>query len=222
MHGNLHLSQNITAVQAIVNKTTSGNVYWITIAGTNVNYTGTTNVSTGWVYGRFAIHQFLITIRLRSSMVGRESGQWYWNSLATSPFLLGPDWGLHQKSQGSQTYRMVCGKILALLSNLRVNNVAGSNIVIENTFLEANTAPGHGFPFNTDGFDLAGTNITITDFVIQNGDDAVTVENGASNIFVSNGLIGGPGCHGTSIGSLGQAQAVFNTVKNGKADTDLS
>ena len=51
MYGNLHLSQNITSIQQIVNKTSSGNVYWITIQGSNVTYLGTTNVSTGWVYG---------------------------------------------------------------------------------------------------------------------------------------------------------------------------
>ena len=52
MHGNLHLPQNITAVQEIVNASSSGNVYWITIHGDNVNFTGTRNVSTGWVYGK--------------------------------------------------------------------------------------------------------------------------------------------------------------------------
>ena len=93
-------------------------------------------------------------------------------------------------------------------------NLHGSDLVVENTFIEANTPPGHGFPFNTDGFDVAASNVLLQDFVIQNGDDAVTIENGAENVTVRNGLIGGPGCHGTSIGSLGSAQAVFNTVKN--------
>ena len=101
-------------------------------------------------------------------------------------------------------------------ADARVNNLYGSNIFVQNTFIEANTMPGHGFPFNTDGFDVAGTNVTIDDFVIQNGDDAVTIENGASNVMVSNGMIGGPGCHGTSIGSLGEAPGVFNTVSNGE------
>lgn len=60
MHGNLHLSQNITAIQKIVNASTNGNVYWINVAGTNVNYTGTTNVSTGWVYGGFPLSRFCL------------------------------------------------------------------------------------------------------------------------------------------------------------------
>jgi len=37
-----------------------------------------------------------------------------------------------------------------------------------------------------------------------NGDNAFTVENGDENVKVKNALISGPGCHGTSVGSLGR------------------
>jgi hypothetical protein len=49
---------------------------------------------------------------------------------------------------------------------------------------------------------------------IVNGDDAVTVENGANNVTVRNILMAGPGSHGMSVGSLGQNQAVYNKVNN--------
>jgi hypothetical protein len=47
-----------------------------------------------------------------------------------------------------------------------------------------------------------------------NGDDAFTVNNGATNVTVRNAMIGGPGTHGCSVGSLGQDQTIFYTVSN--------
>lgn len=93
-------------------------------------------------------------------------------------------------------------------------NLYGNDLTVENSFIDASTTLDGSFPFNTDGFDIQAKNVLLTDFVIFNGDDAVTIENGGENVTVTNGLIGGPGCHGTSIGSLGQAQGVYNTVRN--------
>lgn len=58
------------------------------------------------------------------------------------------------------------------------------------------------------------TNTLIEDAVILNGDDAITVENGANNVTIRNILMGGPGSHGMSVGSLGQNQATYNKVNN--------
>lgn len=38
------------------------------------------------------------------------------------------------------------------------------------------------FPFNTDGFNLSGQNITVDGYWGENGDDCVSVVNGARNI----------------------------------------
>jgi hypothetical protein len=53
-----------------------------------------------------------------------------------------------------------------------------------------------------------GTESCFTDkylaLLLVNGDDAFACFTGAENVVVKNALISGPGCHGTSIGSLGQ------------------
>lgn len=45
----------------------------------------------------------------------------------------------------------------------------GNNITVSNARIEA-TSNG-GFPFNTDGFGVTGSNIIIQDSIINNGDD---------------------------------------------------
>lgn len=46
IEGNLHLPQNITYIQEIVKKTSG---VWLTVQGTDVHITGTTNNASGWV-----------------------------------------------------------------------------------------------------------------------------------------------------------------------------
>ncbi|KAJ2913857.1 hypothetical protein MD484_g6570, partial [Candolleomyces efflorescens] len=74
------------------------------------------------------------------------------------------------------------------------------------------------FPFNTDGFSAGGTNLLFENNHIQNGDDCLTVGNGAKNIIFRNTRC--EGGHGLSIGSLGKngqvadVQNIFITWKN--------
>ncbi|KAG8874663.1 hypothetical protein FRB97_005743 [Tulasnella sp. 331] len=182
--GNLHLPQNITQVQLLVNTTATT---WITVMGTEVSWTGTTNVSNGWIY---------------------SYGQQWWDAnpangtgIVSRPHLL--------------QFNVSTGTITNFKSSKPIGwNVAilGNNIHVTNSFIEATTTGG--FPFNTDGFDIAATNVLIEDSVILNGDDAFAVTSGSENVTISRALIGGPGCHGTSIGSLGQNQGLFATVSN--------
>jgi hypothetical protein len=58
----------------------------------------------------------------------------------------------------------------------------------------------------------SATNVLIDGFTIFNGDDAVAIQAGAKNVTVRNGMASGPGCHGMSIGSLGQNQGLFASV----------
>ena len=54
MNGNLHLLQNITTSQAVVNQfnalTSSASLSCFSLAGPQTDYTGTDNVSNGWIY----------------------------------------------------------------------------------------------------------------------------------------------------------------------------
>ncbi|KAJ6157760.1 exopolygalacturonase C [Penicillium chermesinum] len=54
MNGNIHLPQNITAVQEIVNGSSgalySNGKYWFSLVGSNIDYIGSSNVKHGWVY----------------------------------------------------------------------------------------------------------------------------------------------------------------------------
>ena len=90
--------------------------------------------------------------------------------------------------------------------------IIGSNISISDTVIDAYSVTG-SFPFNTDGFDISATDVTITNSIIYNGDDAIAVGTGSHNILFQHGTIGYQ-THGMSIGSLGQNQAQFANVSN--------
>ena len=68
-------------------------------------------------------------------------------------------------------------------------------------------------PFKTDGFDVTGTNIAITDSVIFNGDDAIAVQSGSHNEPFQYGTIGYQ-THGMSIGSLAKGQGAYVNVSD--------
>jgi polygalacturonase len=71
---------------------------------------------------------------------------------------------------------------------------------------------------NTDGIHVSAcTNTTIQNCNIATGDDCISIVSGSHNIEVEN-VYCGPGCHGISIGSLGENGATANVsqvqVKN--------
>jgi len=86
-------------------------------------------------------------------------------------------------------------------------SLEGTNVKVSNTRIEAGSDT-EAFPFNTDGFDVSGTNVYIEDTHIVNGDDCITIENGATNVHVKNSYC--EGGHGLSIGSLGKNGQVAN------------
>ncbi|KAK5257270.1 hypothetical protein LTR40_009677 [Exophiala xenobiotica] len=94
--------------------------------------------------------------------------------------------------------------------------VSGKNITISDTVVDA-VSSTQAFPFNTDGFDVGGSDIRILNSVIFNGDDAIAVQAGAHDVLFQGGTIGYQS-HGMSIGSLGQNQAKFANVTNIKFD----
>ncbi|KAE9615973.1 putative polygalacturonase [Lupinus albus] len=65
---------------------------------------------------------------------------------------------------------------------------------------------------NTDGIDIGASNhIVIRNCIIATGDDCISMDNGTSNIIITN-ITCGPG-HGISVGSLGK-NGEYATVKN--------
>ncbi|KAJ3512545.1 hypothetical protein NMY22_g15304 [Coprinellus aureogranulatus] len=87
-------------------------------------------------------------------------------------------------------------------------STSGSNNVhaYNNRIFALSDDPDKAFPFNTDGFSAGGTNLLFENNHIQNGDDCLTVGNGAKNIIFRNSYC--EGGHGLSIGSLGKGGQV--------------
>lgn len=191
MFGNLHLPQNITYIQTLFNSTTyatgSSNLYWFALAGPGIKYIGTPNITTGWIY---------------------SYGQAWWDAN------LYPGTGLagrpHLISFNTSNGRMQHFKSRKPIAwNVQLT---GSHIEVSDTIIDAYSTTG-SFPFNTDGFDVTGTDISITNSVIYNGDDAIAVQSGSHNVIFQGGTIGYQS-HGMSIGSLGQNQGSFANVSN--------
>ncbi|KAF8918384.1 pectin lyase fold/virulence factor [Mucidula mucida] len=194
LEGNLNLPNNITAVQIAINETKNQpSTYatpWFYFSGSDVQLIGSDEND----WGKF--HGF---------------GQQWWD---IGNRTLRPQLGTFNVTNG-------------LLRGLKVIkpiawgwNLPGQNIRVENHFVDAQ--PNNGtrdntvsFPFNTDGMDfmfsfginVSGHNITIDGYYGHNGDDCVSVINGARNVLAQNGFCGFSS-HGLSIGSLGRNGAV--------------
>jgi hypothetical protein len=191
MLGTLHLPTNITAVQALVNKTTAATnasaLYWFTFSGPSIHYLGSPKITTGWI---------------------ESYGQAWWDSNAVN--------GSGAPSRPHlMSFNTTDGSMQHFKSRKPIAwgcQVSGKNIMITDTIVDA-VSNSTSFPFNTDGFDVGGTDITILNSVIFNGDDAIAVQAGASNVLFQGGTIGYQS-HGMSIGSLGQNQAKWANVSN--------
>ncbi|KAJ5917751.1 exopolygalacturonase C [Penicillium verhagenii] len=190
MKGNLHLPQNISTVQSIVNGTSStlyaDGAYWFTLAGPKIDYTGSSNVNNGWI---------------------NSYGQAWWDAnpvngtgIDSRPHLLS-----FQTTDGSLKY-FKSRKPIAWNVQLQ-----GDNITVSHAFIDAESTGS--FPFNTDGFDVTATNVRITDSIIYNGDDAIAVQSGSHNVIFERNTIGYQS-HGMSIGSLGETQSEFANVSD--------
>ena len=196
MHGNLHLPRDIGFVQKLYNQSASkddGDLFWFSFAGTNISYIGTKNVTTGWIY---------------------SYGQAWWNA---NP--------VNGTGIDGRPNLMLLNMTNSVVKHLKSSKpiawnfrLVGSNITVADTIIDAFSETdignfGVGFPFNTDGFQVAGKGIKITDSVIYNGDDAFAVQSGAHDVSIQRATIR-YASHGLSIGSLGQNQALFASVTN--------
>lgn len=195
MYGNLHLPQNVSYIQGLVNASGalsySTTLYWFSFAGPGIKYIGTEDVTNGWI---------------------NSYGQAWWDAnpvngtgTANRPHLMS-----FNTTNGSMQY-MKSRKPIAWGFQ-----IIGNNVEISDTIIDAYSTSG-SFPFNTDGFDITATNVHIKDSIIYNGDDSIAVQSGSHNILFEKATIGYQ-THGMSIGSLGQDQSQFANVSNIKFD----
>lgn len=191
LQGNLHLPRKITDVQAAVNAsnalTYSTALYWFKLAGSSIDFIGTSNLTNGWIY---------------------SYGQAWWDAnpvngtgIAARPHLMSFN-TTHGSLQHFKSKKPIAWGV----------QLIGNDITVSDTVVDAFSTTG-SFPFNTDAFDVTGTNIKILDSLIFNGDDAIAVQSGAHDILFQGGTIGYQS-HGMSIGSLGQNQGSFANVSN--------
>ncbi|KAH9828920.1 glycoside hydrolase family 28 protein [Teratosphaeria destructans] len=189
--GNLHLPQDIASVQALVNRTEqasgSTDLHWFTFVGRDIDYIGSAKANSGWI---------------------NSYGQAWWDAnvhpgtgLPGRPHLM----QFHTKGGSMQYFKS--RKPIAWNVGL-----SGSNILVSNVFIDAYSTTG-SFPFNTDGFDISGTDITIQDSVIYNGDDAICIQTGSHRVVFKDSTIGYQS-HGMSIGGLGRDPASFANVSD--------
>ncbi|KAA8564206.1 hypothetical protein EYC84_011152 [Monilinia fructicola] len=164
--GNISLSENVTAVQEVVNNTRIYPGRWITIKGTNVTFEGTKDKTGGWflAHGEKWWSNLMMLSRVvdRTGLVSR--GLWIRNIKIHHPV----GW---------------------------VFSIGGSDVEMKNIYIDAKSSDG--YPFNTDGIDLSGSNVLIDGLEIHNGDDVINISPPATNVTVRN--VVASGTHGLSI-----------------------
>ncbi|GJE99502.1 glycoside hydrolase family 28 protein [Phanerochaete sordida] len=177
VEGNLTYPSDIPAVQAAVAASSYPGAWFAFSGGTNVTLRGTADPSWGWIDAH---------------------GQAWWDA----------------NQQTNRPHGFAFSKINGgAIRDIKVWKPIGwnfatsgsSNIEITNNQILAASSTG-SFPFNTDGFSAGGTNLTFSNNHVVNGDDCLTVGNGAKNIHWTDSVC--ENGHGLSIGSLGEGGQV--------------
>ncbi|CAL1694788.1 unnamed protein product [Somion occarium] len=177
IEGNLTYSDDIVAIQDIVGSSNFPGAWFTFTGGHNVTLRGSTDPKWGWVDGH---------------------GQAWWdaNQQVNRPH----GWAFSKISNGVIRDMKLWKPIAWNFATSGSSNVHAFNnkiIAVSNT---------DSFPFNTDGFSAGGTDLLFEGNHIENGDDCLTVGNGAKNIIFRNSYC--EGGHGLSIGSLGNGGQV--------------
>ncbi|KZV74089.1 glycoside hydrolase family 28 protein [Peniophora sp. CONT] len=177
IEGNLTYPESIVDVQSVVASSGFPGAWIAFTGGTNVTLRGTSDPEWGWIDAH---------------------GQQWWDAVQQT-----------NRPHGIFFRKIVGGTI----KNVKLWKPIGwcfstsgsSNVnVLDNTILAKSDTDA--FPFNTDGVDVGGTNITLKGNHIVNGDDCITIGSGTTNVHASDGYC--EGGHGLSIGSLGSGGAV--------------
>ncbi|KAJ6606793.1 pectin lyase-like protein [Mycena sp. CBHHK59/15] len=179
IEGNLTYPTNISAVQAVVGGSGYPGAWFTFSGGKNVTLRGSTDPKWGWVDGH---------------------GQAWWDAV----------------QQVNRPHGWAFSKITnGVIRDMKIWKPVGWNFatsgsvnvhIYNNLILAASDSSS--FPFNTDGFSAGGSNLLFENNHVVNGDDCLTVGNGAINITWRNAYC--EGGHGLSIGSLGSGGSVAN------------
>ncbi|KAJ7447202.1 pectin lyase-like protein [Mycena latifolia] len=177
IEGNLTYPSNISEVQAVVGASSFPGSWFTFSGGTNVTLRGSTDPKWGWVDGH---------------------GQAWWDAVQQVNRPHG--WAFSHITNGvirdMKLWKPVAWNFATSGS---VNVHAYNNLIMA-------VSDTSSFPFNTAGFSAGGTNLLFENNHIVNGDDCLTVGNGALNITWRNSYC--EGGHGLSIGSLGKGGQV--------------
>ncbi|KAJ7631646.1 pectin lyase-like protein [Mycena polygramma] len=179
IEGNLTYPTNISEVQAVVGGSGFPGSWFTFTGGNNVTLRGSTDPEWGWVDGH---------------------GQAWWDAVQQVNRPHG--WAFNHITNGvirdMKLWKPV-GWNFATSGSVNVHAYNNLILAISDT---------SSFPFNTDGFSAGGTNLLFENNHVVNGDDCLTVGNGALNITWRNSYC--EGGHGLSIGSLGSGGSVAN------------
>lgn len=193
IQGNLTLPENMTEVQNQVtnDKHNVGRGYWFVVTGTNVNIQGNDqNKKWGWI---------------------ECHGQQWWDQESPSSTVDARPHLMYLKPTGAAVDSLKISQPVAWSIK-----VAGSNIHMNNVQIQAVSNDPWILPFNTDGMDVGGTNITVENAHVVNGDDCLTLNDGAANVVFRNSYC--ENGHGVSIGSLGSDPTDITNVQNFTAE----
>lgn len=182
--GNLTYPKSIETVQGYVAAANYSGAWFSFIGGNNVTLRGNADPDWGWVDGH---------------------GQQWWDIMQQTNRPHG--WLFKNVTNGIITdvkiYKPVAWNFAT---------TGSSNVHIFNNIIIARS-DNVSFPFNTDGFSAGGNNLLFENNYVVNGDDCMTVGNGAKNITWRDGYC--EGSHGLSVGSLGgdgQVASVENVL----------
>jgi polygalacturonase len=192
IYGNLTLPTNMSYIQGVVGQTSNGqdaslSGYWFVISGERIKIQGNPKDEWGWI---------------------ECHGQQWWNLMSPNYTVPNRPHFLSLTANNTTVDHLKVSQQIAW--GIGIQN--SENIYVTNTRLQSISDNPWILPFNTDGFDVSGNNITIEDTVVHNGDDCIAMQAGLTNFVFRNALC--VNSHGVSIGSLGQNQSHYDVVQN--------
>ncbi|KAJ7336379.1 pectin lyase-like protein [Mycena albidolilacea] len=183
IEGNMSYLEDIPALQAVVTAKGYPGAMMTFTGGTNVTLRGTTDREWGWIDGH---------------------GQAWWDAMEQT-----------HRPHGIWFHNITGGTIRDMKIYKPVGwnyeTTGSSNVhVFGNTILAKSDTDS--FPFNTDGFGAQGTNQLFENNYVVNGDDCITITNGAVNITFRDAYCEGSHGLSTTIGS--SSNNTFATGEN--------
>ncbi|KAK7051487.1 hypothetical protein VNI00_004461 [Paramarasmius palmivorus] len=198
IEGNITLPDDIATVQAIVASSDFPGHWFFFSGGTNVTLRGSKDPNWGWVdaHGQPWWDAQEQNNRPHGWRFGKINGGVITDMKLWKPIA----WSF--STSGSSNVHAFNNRIYAL-SDSEVSPAKLHHMQRELTTVNR----VQSFPFNTDGFSAGGASDMLFERnFIQNGDDCITVGNGAKNIHFRDSYC--EGGHGLSIGSLGKGGQV--------------